>query len=300
MQIAIFSDVHAIPLALHRFKIELGQVDAYWFLGDALGYGPLPVMTLDVLHKLMTGSDQHVCLLGNHDLAVLENYHSEGTQRIFEIGGKEITTDRFRRCARQIVDSHTTIMAYKSPHLLDWMAKWPLRAMPIPGFYIAHGDYTANDAETAWVYGTRTRQSARSQLIHLRQQYDENHVPETPRLIAVGHYHVPALYRWNAESDDLEELDPWARDWYTVDDPTVTPLVVNPGSISLPRPAVAHPRPSYILLEVGDDFRTFKLGFRELYYDCERVLRDIPDGYPCLDENLRKEIRLGCKSHLSH
>ncbi len=67
MRIVVFSDIHANIVALEAVLEHAGSADAYWFLGDAVGYGPDPNAVLERLRSL----PQRICLLGNHDAAVV-------------------------------------------------------------------------------------------------------------------------------------------------------------------------------------------------------------------------------------
>ncbi len=67
MRALVFSDVHANIVALETVLQQAGPVDAYWFLGDAVGYGPDPNQVLDTLRALPNLQ----CVLGNHDAAVI-------------------------------------------------------------------------------------------------------------------------------------------------------------------------------------------------------------------------------------
>ncbi len=68
MRYAILSDVHgnieALETILDRFS-ELGSIDAYYCLGDIVGYGAEPEACCTRLRELC-----EVTLLGNHDAAV--------------------------------------------------------------------------------------------------------------------------------------------------------------------------------------------------------------------------------------
>ncbi len=68
MRVLVFSDIHANLVALETVLAHAGPVDAYWFLGDAVGYGPEPNAVLERLRAL----PHCVCLLGNHDAAVVD------------------------------------------------------------------------------------------------------------------------------------------------------------------------------------------------------------------------------------
>ncbi len=67
MKIAVFSDLHANGAALDAFckdAQEKGVTD-YWFLGDAVGYGPDPVKALD---WVLSNVSQKRRVWGNHDM----------------------------------------------------------------------------------------------------------------------------------------------------------------------------------------------------------------------------------------
>src|SRR4051794_20940836 len=67
MRYGIFSDVHgnleALSVVLAHLEGE--HVDAYAFLGDAVGYGANPNEVCDLIRPLA-----HVSIVGNHDAAV--------------------------------------------------------------------------------------------------------------------------------------------------------------------------------------------------------------------------------------
>ena len=68
MRVAVISDVHANYHALEAVlkEIDVASVDAFWCLGDTVGYGPRPNECCDVVKDRA----DH-CLVGNHDLVVL-------------------------------------------------------------------------------------------------------------------------------------------------------------------------------------------------------------------------------------
>ena len=68
LRVAVISDIHA---NLHALEAVLGAIDAdppdeVWCLGDLVGYGPRPNEATELVRER-----QRVCLVGNHDLAVL-------------------------------------------------------------------------------------------------------------------------------------------------------------------------------------------------------------------------------------
>ena len=67
MKTLVFSDVHANLTALEAVLADAGEVDAYWFLGDLVGYGPDPAACVARVQALPNLTR----VLGNHDAAVL-------------------------------------------------------------------------------------------------------------------------------------------------------------------------------------------------------------------------------------
>lgn len=72
MRYAILSDVHANLESLERALEQLAPDDVVVSLGDVVGYGPNPNECLALLRARV----QHA-VLGNHDLAALENFGVE-------------------------------------------------------------------------------------------------------------------------------------------------------------------------------------------------------------------------------
>ncbi|MBF0564819.1 MAG: metallophosphoesterase family protein [Nitrospirae bacterium] len=68
MAYAVISDVHSNLHALESVLKDIGDrgIDEVYFVGDAVGYGPLPDRCLDLLRDNCT-----VLIAGNHDWAVL-------------------------------------------------------------------------------------------------------------------------------------------------------------------------------------------------------------------------------------
>ena len=68
MRIAIISDIHANLHALEAVLavIDADSVDEVWCLGDLVGYGPRPTECVALVRERAS-----ICLVGNHDLAVI-------------------------------------------------------------------------------------------------------------------------------------------------------------------------------------------------------------------------------------
>jgi predicted phosphodiesterase len=67
MKILVFSDIHSNLSALEAVLDAAGQVDAYWCLGDIVGYGPDANECIARIKEL----PNLVCVRGNHDAATL-------------------------------------------------------------------------------------------------------------------------------------------------------------------------------------------------------------------------------------
>jgi diadenosine tetraphosphatase ApaH/serine/threonine PP2A family protein phosphatase len=67
MQILVFSDIHSNLTALETVLSIAGNMDAYWCLGDLVGYGPDPNECIERVRRL----PNLICVRGNHDAAAL-------------------------------------------------------------------------------------------------------------------------------------------------------------------------------------------------------------------------------------
>lgn len=67
MRVLVFSDIHSNLTALEAVLAAAGNVDAYWCLGDLVGYGPDPNECIALVRNL----PNLVCVRGNHDAATL-------------------------------------------------------------------------------------------------------------------------------------------------------------------------------------------------------------------------------------
>ena len=67
MRILVFSDIHSNLTALEAVLSIVGKIDAYWCLGDLVGYGPDPNECIERVRELPNLK----CVRGNHDAATL-------------------------------------------------------------------------------------------------------------------------------------------------------------------------------------------------------------------------------------
>ncbi len=85
VRIAVFSDIHGNIEAFRQVlkDVDSRNVQACYFLGDAISYGPEPELCVRLLH------DKDIpCVLGNHELALIQpgvkNYFNDPTREHFD------------------------------------------------------------------------------------------------------------------------------------------------------------------------------------------------------------------------
>jgi diadenosine tetraphosphatase ApaH/serine/threonine PP2A family protein phosphatase len=230
-RIALISDVHGNLPALEAVLAALGPVDALWVTGDSVGYGPDPS---DVL-ALLTERRARV-VAGNHDLAVATG------------AGLELFNPHAAAAARL---HHRWLSAEER----DRLGSLPLTieadgtADRRLGFTLCHGSLR----DPVWEYVL----SARQALATLR-------LAGTPNC-AIGHTHVPALYRSAAgaprpaaEGYGLLAAEPLvAAESFVVGEPVRIEgrMLVNSGSVGQPRDG--DPRAAYAVLDTDPGTITF-------------------------------------------
>ena len=97
MRIGIFSDVHANLEALSAVLDAYGteEIDAYYCLGDVVGYGGSPNECSDLVREVA-----EVTILGNHDAAVAGrmdySYYYEAAREALDWHASELTEDNMK------------------------------------------------------------------------------------------------------------------------------------------------------------------------------------------------------------
>jgi predicted phosphodiesterase len=174
MRILILSDVHANLNALTSVLQEAGKVDAVWCLGDLTGYGPDPNECI----RLIRGLPGLVCLMGNHDAAVI---------------GK-IDLNSFNKEARLAAQWTHKVLDRENLAFLESLPE----KQEIHGVTLAHG----SPRNPIWEYLLDTYTAA----INFTA-FDTDYA-------FVGHTHIPLCYLMNAEDrmewrimKDKEEIE---------------------------------------------------------------------------------------------
>lgn len=201
MRAAVISDIHANLPALEVVLAEIEQtgVDETWCLGDVVGYGAQPNECIDLVRERCD-----ICLLGNHDLAVLGR----------------IDSFTFTPSAAEAVHWTRERLTVVNANFLADLAP--------AGEREGIGLYHASPRDPTWEYVLSTDQAAECMEI------------QSQRIALIGHSHIALYFResepqpgrpaFRREADgakavDLERLDfdDGAR-W-----------LINPGSVGQPR-----------------------------------------------------------------
>jgi len=198
MRVAVISDIHgnlhALDAALAALDSE--QFDQIWCLGDLVGYGPRPN---ECCARVAGRAD--VCLIGNHDLGVLERISLE------EFSHEAAASARWTQGE------------------LDDEARSFLEGLP-PGVELAEAGaelYHASPRDPVWEY-VLDAGSMRAAL-----------EDTTQGVILVGHSHVPLT----AMLDDGQLHASHAPEGTEVDF-AERRVLMNPGSIGQPRDGDPH------------------------------------------------------------
>jgi predicted phosphodiesterase len=268
MRVVIYSDVHAIPQAMSAFEQTLRglQPDAVWFLGDLVGRGHAPYRVVATARNILNRYSG-VVLLGNHDMSALGRL----PDLLLNVNGAQLSDSGFPLEQIKQDRAHAAEIQERSPELWEWLNTLQYRAMPLPGYLLAHGYFAPDDdMRTVWHYATR---NGGLRLEQLRQAREGSPVP--PRLIALGHYHIAGLWQW--QENELCEFDIWAQEWVELHNLTAQPVILNAGTLSLPRREGDHG--NYVVLDIADDLDSVRVGFRHLRFDWRPLIDVFCDGY---------------------
>jgi predicted phosphodiesterase len=193
MRVAVISDIHGNLHALEAVSAALEQdpPDAVWCLGDLVGYGPRPN---ECCERVETLAD--VCLVGNHDLGVLER----------------LPLDEFSHEAAASAHWTQEVLADGPRRYLESLS--PTAEVPEADA----GLYHASPRDPIWEY-ILDASSMRAAL-----------EGTTEAIVLVGHSHVPLIAVLEDEHLHAEH----APDGTEVD-LTSGRVLMNPGSVGQPR-----------------------------------------------------------------
>lgn len=235
MRLAIITDIHANLPALEAVldDIEGASTEEIWCLGDVVGYGAQPDECTELVRERCA-----VCLVGNHDLAVLD----------------ELDTSTFSPAAAAAV-------RWTQENIDDASVEY-LAGLKPENTELEVALYHASPRDPIWEYVLWPDQAAECMRVQAR------------RVSLIGHSHV-ALY-FDADADDPDdgrleaggaqagagtELPLGERRW-----------LINPGSVGQPRDG--DPRAAWLELDTND--RT--ACFHRTPYDIDAAAESIVAG----------------------
>ena len=208
MQVAVFSDIHAnLPAfeAILRDSDDVG-VEERWCLGDVIGYGADPDLCVELARERC-----EVCLVGNHDLAVLG----------------ELDTSTFSGAAAAAVE-------WTSGHTSKQNLRFLSGLSPSDTSRDA-ALYHASPRDPVWEYVLWPEQAADCLAV------------QDKRVSFVGHSHVALFFTAAPGSEDGEEANGWQAGAGTRLEIDEGRWLINPGSVGQPRDG--DPRAAWLELD---------------------------------------------------
>jgi predicted phosphodiesterase len=276
VKIAVLSDIHANTNALKAvYEDAVDQdVDRFWFLGDAVGYGPDPVTAVRWLTHFVEPEDW---VLGNHE-AIMANLLtreeseavSPAAREMCDLHWQQLMADEVLSIFCQIelndlrrqprihsignMDHILTHAGQHQRHIFRYIYPWHVDIyLPL---------------ELEWLK-ERRRQQHKSQI----QWYGHSHVPT----LVYGYPHGDAVR--------LDAVPIVACQKYSL---TSAPLVmINPGSVGQPRDR--DQRAAYAII----DTEYQELTFRRIVYPWRQTLYELEELSLSSDtfKNLEKRLR---------
>jgi predicted phosphodiesterase len=191
MKILVMSDIHGNINALEAVLHDAGKVERVWCLGDLVGYGPDPNECIKKIRSLRNC----ICLMGNHDSAVLGNMDMEA----------------FNRDARLSVEWNQRII---KPENMNFLKHLPEKHVE-DRVTLVHG----SPRNPVWEY-----------ILDWQVAMNNFDYFETD-LCFVGHTHIPVIFQMIEEElgSQLQILSPVGP----VE--LIGKAIVNPGSVGQPR-----------------------------------------------------------------
>ena len=249
MRVAVFSDIHANLPALEAVLGDIDEVgvDERWCLGDVVGYGASPDACVDLAR------DFDVCLVGNHDLAVLA----------------QLDTTTFSSAARTAVE---WTVAHSSDASLDF-----LRGLTPADTSRPAAMYHASPRDPVWEYVLWPEQAAECLATQER------------RVSMIGHSHVALFFSTPDPDGGDRKAATEARGWQAGAGTRLEigegRWLINPGSVGQPRDGDA--RAAWLEL----DTEVWEATYHRVGYDIDRAAKAITDGG--LPEHLGRRLYQG-------
>ena len=191
MKVLLISDIHSNSTALKAVLSAAEGYEAVWCLGDLVGYGPDPNECIQIIQ----GLPELICLLGNHDAAVVGVIESAA----------------FNPEARAVVNWTKEVL---TPENMEFLTQRPPKKVA-EQITLAH----ASPRYPIWEYLLDTYTA------------DANFEHFDTEICLVGHTHVPVIYhRKNGPTSTIAYI-PEPNNRYELP----LRVIANPGSVGQPR-----------------------------------------------------------------
>jgi diadenosine tetraphosphatase ApaH/serine/threonine PP2A family protein phosphatase len=215
VRIAAITDVHANLPALEAVleAIDAASIEEIWCLGDVVGYGVEPDACAELVRERCD-----ICLVGNHDLAVLG----------------ELDVESFSEAAAAAVE-------WTRDHLAESAAEF-LRGLRASGERAGIGLFHASPRDPVWEY------------VLSAEQADAGMDASPFRIGLIGHSHV-ALFFSRPEGDEAGETRGARASDGALLDLSRGSWLLNPGSAGQPRDG--DPRAAWLELDVEAETACF-------------------------------------------
>jgi len=191
MNCLVLSDIHANLTALEAVLVDAADYEEVWILGDIVGYGPDPNQCIELVKSL----PNLVCLLGNHDAAVLN----------------QIENITFNPTAREAIHWTQATITEDNLEYLQQLPELTTRGE----ITLAHG----SPREPKWEY-----------LLDTRNATENFGYFDTPYCF-VGHTHLPTIFTLKDGQTQANLIVPEINGHVDLEPRTIA----NPGSVGQPR-----------------------------------------------------------------
>lgn len=95
----VIGDVHGCSKTLNKLlidKVKIHKSDTIYFLGDYIDRGNNSKKVVDIIIELLIMGFNVKCLIGNHELMLMESVHSNISFQTWQKNGGKVTLDSFK------------------------------------------------------------------------------------------------------------------------------------------------------------------------------------------------------------
>lgn len=231
---AILSDAHGNLPALRAVIDDAYEAGAeeFWYLGDAVGYGPYPFQVWQELQELEIADA--AWLAGNHEWGLLGKFNRA---ELKDVG----TISSYNKVAWPILLLQREILASQKD-MMEHLKSLPVMGSPRPGIYLGHGSFLEDELRSV-IREVKTPALNRDDLAKLEnRQWPVHHAQNAggkPHFLALGHTHLPGIWRGNCEPEqndiNWQPQEHQNQKRTALQNLADNPILVNPGSVGISR-----------------------------------------------------------------